>query len=123
MGQRHQLFVIAKIANRYRGLAVFHHQWLYGARALKQCLALLAIFSAPANRLAILQELAAARLRTSNRSDHKPTRSETRIPQTTLESRVFEMSNGEQVEVRPLPEELFTTAKEMLASSAGPPAP
>ena len=33
------------------------------------------------------------------------------------------MSNGEQVEVRPLPEELFTTAKEMLASSAGPPAP
>jgi hypothetical protein len=61
MGQRHQLFVIAKIANRYRGLAVFHHQWLYGARALKQCLALLTIFSAPANRLAILQELAAAR--------------------------------------------------------------
>jgi hypothetical protein len=61
MGQRHQLFVIAKIANRYRGLAVFHHQWLYGARALKQCLALLTIFSSPANRLAILQELAAAR--------------------------------------------------------------
>jgi hypothetical protein len=61
MGQRHQLFVIAKIANQYRGLAVFHHQWLYGARALKQCLALLTIFSAPANRLAILQELAAAR--------------------------------------------------------------
>ena len=60
MGQRHQLFVIAKIANRYRGLAVFHHQWLYGARALKQCLALLTIFSSPANRLAILQELAAA---------------------------------------------------------------
>lgn len=61
MGQRHQLFMIAKIANWYRGLAVFHHQWLYGARALKQCLALLTIFSAPANRLAILQELAAAR--------------------------------------------------------------
>ena len=33
------------------------------------------------------------------------------------------MSNGEQVEVHPLPEELFTTAREMLASSAGPPAP
>jgi hypothetical protein len=61
MGQHHQLFVITKIANRYRGLAIFHHQWLYGAKALKQCLALLTISSAPANRLAILQELAAAR--------------------------------------------------------------
>jgi hypothetical protein len=66
MGQRHQLFVIAKIANRYRGLAVFHHQWLYGYRALRQCLALLTIFSAPANRLAILQELAAARRHSEN---------------------------------------------------------
>jgi hypothetical protein len=36
---------------------------------------------------------------------------------------VLEVSNGEQVEVRPLPEELFTTAMEMLACSAGPPAP
>jgi hypothetical protein len=61
MGQRHQLFVIAKIANRYRGLAVFHHQWLYGAAALKRCLGLLAIFSASPNRLPIQQELAAAR--------------------------------------------------------------
>ena len=61
MGQRHQLFVIAKIGNRYRGLAVFHHQWLYGATALKRCLGILAIFSAPANRLPIQQELTAAR--------------------------------------------------------------
>ena len=61
MGQRHQLFVIAKIANRYRSLAVFHHQWLYGATALKRCLGLLAIFSDSANRLPIQQELTAAR--------------------------------------------------------------
>jgi hypothetical protein len=26
MGQRHQLFVIAKIGNRYRGLAAVHHR-------------------------------------------------------------------------------------------------
>jgi hypothetical protein len=61
MGQRHQLFVIAKIANRYRGLAAFHHQWLYGALALERCLRIITIFSAPANRLPIQQELTAAR--------------------------------------------------------------
>jgi hypothetical protein len=61
MGQRHQLFVIAKIGNRYRGLAVFHHQWLLGEIALERCLRLLTIFSAPANRLPIQQELTAAR--------------------------------------------------------------
>jgi hypothetical protein len=33
------------------------------------------------------------------------------------------VSNGEQVEVHPLPYELYTTAEEMLGSSAGPPAP
>jgi hypothetical protein len=61
MGQRHQLFVIAKIGNRYRGLAVFHHQWLFGGIALERCLRILTIFSAPANRLPIQQELTAAR--------------------------------------------------------------
>lgn len=35
MGQRHQLFVIAKILGRYRGLAAVHHQWLYGSLALE----------------------------------------------------------------------------------------
>jgi hypothetical protein len=61
MAQRHQLFVIAKIANRYRGLAVFHHQWFYGATALDRCLRILTIFSAPENRLPIQQELTAAK--------------------------------------------------------------
>jgi hypothetical protein len=60
MGQPHQLFVIAKTANRYRGLAVFQHQWLYGALALERCLRILTIFSAPENRLPIQQELTAA---------------------------------------------------------------
>lgn len=36
MLQRHELFVIAKIGNRYRGLAAIHHQWLYGAAALQR---------------------------------------------------------------------------------------
>jgi hypothetical protein len=53
--------VIAKIGNRYRGLAVFHHQWLLGEIALERCLRILTIFSAPANRLPIQQELTAAK--------------------------------------------------------------
>jgi hypothetical protein len=61
MGQRHQLFVIAKVGNRYRRLSALHHQYLYRASALKRCLEILDIFSAPANPLPIQQELTAAR--------------------------------------------------------------
>jgi hypothetical protein len=57
MGQRHQLFVIAKIGARYRGLAAIHHQWLYGATALKVCRRLLHIFQSPENRVALEHEL------------------------------------------------------------------
>lgn len=60
MGQRHQLFVIAKINNRYRCLAAIHHQWLYGHTALRRCLGTLEIFQAVANRLPLQQELIAA---------------------------------------------------------------
>ncbi|KAF2237020.1 hypothetical protein EV356DRAFT_512294 [Viridothelium virens] len=57
MGQRHQLFVIARIAGRYRGLAAVHHQWLYGQGALKACLSLLKIFKEPLNRRVLYHEL------------------------------------------------------------------
>ncbi|KAJ8071293.1 hypothetical protein OCU04_001629 [Sclerotinia nivalis] len=57
MGQRHQLFIIAKINGRYRGLAAVHHQWLYGATALKICLNILKILQSPANRIALSHEL------------------------------------------------------------------
>jgi hypothetical protein len=57
MGQRHQLIIIAKIGNRYRGLATTHHQWLYGATALKVCFRLIHIFQADVNRLALQHEL------------------------------------------------------------------
>ena len=60
MGQRHQLFVIAKINGRYRTLCAIHHQWLYGHTALRRCLGTLKIFSDPANRIQIGQELVAA---------------------------------------------------------------
>ncbi|KAL8705557.1 MAG: hypothetical protein Q9201_001335 [Fulgogasparrea decipioides] len=60
MGQRHQLFVIAKINGRYRQLCVIHHQWLYGHTALRRCLDTLKTFQHPANRLSIQQELIAA---------------------------------------------------------------
>lgn len=60
MGQGHQLFVIAKIGNRYRKLSVFHYQSFCGAKSLQLCLEILTVFSAPVNPLAIRQELTAA---------------------------------------------------------------
>ena len=60
MGQRHQLFVIARVNGRYRTLCVIHHQWLYGQTALKRCLGTLRIFADPANRIPLQQELIAA---------------------------------------------------------------
>ena len=57
MGQRHQLFVVASIAGRYRGLAAVHHQWLYGRGPLKACLRLLHIFSEPLNNRLLRHEL------------------------------------------------------------------
>ena len=61
MGQRHQLFVIAKVFRRYRTLAALHNQWLYGERPLERCLRLLAILQTKSNRIPITQELRAAR--------------------------------------------------------------
>jgi hypothetical protein len=49
-------------------------------------------------------------LRTSNHPHHKPTRSETRTDRQFLNFECLRCSNGEQVEVHPLPKELFTTA-------------
>lgn len=57
MGQRHQLFVIARIGKYYRPLAAIHHQWLYGMSALRSCRRLLRIFSDPSNRNALKHEL------------------------------------------------------------------
>jgi len=60
MGQRHQLFVVAKINGRYRCLCAIHHQWLYGHTALRRCLDVLNIFGDATNRMPIEQELVAA---------------------------------------------------------------
>ena len=60
MGQRHQLFVIAKINGRYRNLCAIHHQWLYGHTALRRCLDILNIFGNAANRTPLSEELVAA---------------------------------------------------------------
>ena len=57
MGQRHQLFVIAKVGGKYRCLSAIHHQWLYGFTALRRCKELLLIFQAADNRTPIQQEL------------------------------------------------------------------
>ena len=60
MGARHQMFVIAKILQRYRTLAVVHHQFLSGGGPLKRCLRLLQIFQSESNRTPIQQELRTA---------------------------------------------------------------
>jgi len=57
MGQRHQLFVIAKIKARYRTLAVVHHQWLLGYTAVRQCRNVLRILHAESNRHRLRQDL------------------------------------------------------------------
>ncbi|KAL8650121.1 MAG: hypothetical protein Q9210_004004 [Variospora velana] len=60
MGQRHQLFVIARINGRYRQLCAIHHQWLYGHTALKRCLDTLKIFENATNWMPLQQELTIA---------------------------------------------------------------
>ena len=60
MGQRHQLFVIARIGSKYRSLAVVHHQWLYGHTALRRCRDILDLFTNPINHIALRTELAIA---------------------------------------------------------------
>lgn len=57
MGQRHQLFVIARVNGRYRCLGAILHQWLYGHTALRRCLAILKIFQDAKNRVALSEEL------------------------------------------------------------------
>ncbi|KAL8796540.1 MAG: hypothetical protein Q9195_001214 [Heterodermia aff. obscurata] len=63
MGQRHQLFIIAKIDGRYRGLAALHNQRLNGLSAVARCCRTLQVFQAAENRIPIQQELLAARSR------------------------------------------------------------
>ena len=57
MGQRHQLFVIARIAARYRCLAAVHHQSLFGSQILRRCRDLIDIFRDLRNRVALVEEL------------------------------------------------------------------
>lgn len=57
MAQRHQVFVIARVGEHYRSLAVVHHEDLYDCLALSACLRLIKIFSDPANRLPLSLEL------------------------------------------------------------------
>ena len=66
MGQRHQLFVIARVWKRYRTLAAVHRQWLYKMGAIERCLRLIHTFEAEPNQIPIKQELRAAR----NKDDH-----------------------------------------------------
>jgi hypothetical protein len=44
MGQRHQLFAVAKINGKYRTIAVTHHQWMYGFDVVTRCLYMLDLF-------------------------------------------------------------------------------
>ena len=73
MGQRHQLYLVAKIARRYRPLAALHNQWLYSASAVARCSRLLQVFQAPENRIPVQQELLAAQSRNEAFWDRKLT--------------------------------------------------
>lgn len=61
MGQRHQLFVIAKIGKGHRCLAAMHHQWLYGKLAVDVAARLVLIFQCPANHRQLGFELIEAK--------------------------------------------------------------
>ncbi|KAI4101025.1 MAG: hypothetical protein LQ339_005253 [Xanthoria mediterranea] len=60
MGQRHQLFVVARVRDRYRTLAVVHRQWLFEMGPIERCLRLIHIFEADPNQIPIKQEIRAA---------------------------------------------------------------
>ncbi|KAF7186706.1 hypothetical protein HII31_11938 [Pseudocercospora fuligena] len=55
MGQRHQLFIIAKIGSRYRVLGAVHNQWLYAQFAVRRCRHILELLQT--NAAAVRQEL------------------------------------------------------------------
>ncbi|KZV86037.1 hypothetical protein EXIGLDRAFT_753008 [Exidia glandulosa HHB12029] len=57
MGQRHQLFVIARIHGRYRCVAAFHSQWLYGGQTITAAARLLRAFENPFNARNIAAEI------------------------------------------------------------------
>jgi hypothetical protein len=69
MGQRHPLFIIAKVGSRYRVLAALHHQWLYGLTAVQQCLQVITFLQADRNQAHIRCELQQAALRWSGDND------------------------------------------------------
>ncbi|EJD35718.1 hypothetical protein AURDEDRAFT_117321 [Auricularia subglabra TFB-10046 SS5] len=60
MGQRHQVFVIARIGGRYRCVGAFHSQWLWGTAAVSACARLLRALANPLNAAAVASELALA---------------------------------------------------------------
>ena len=60
MGQRHQLFAIARVGKHYRCLAAVHCQWLFGEGAVRACLNIIGVFSDPANRIMLKAELGLA---------------------------------------------------------------
>ncbi|KAK7408783.1 hypothetical protein QQX98_009027 [Neonectria punicea] len=95
MGQRHQLFVIARVGNHYRTLAAVHHQWLYGVSALRSCRRLLRIFSDVNNRITLKHELDLA---TGFFKDQGPP-----------PSRPPSYEEAEEVEERPCPFPFITT--------------
>ncbi|KAF2170708.1 hypothetical protein M409DRAFT_51705 [Zasmidium cellare ATCC 36951] len=49
MGQRHQLYVIAKADGRYRTLAALHKQWSYSIGAIARCQLVMQVFRANAS--------------------------------------------------------------------------
>lgn len=64
MGQRHQIYVIARVrckgetTSHRRCIAAYHHQWCYGRTALRSLSRFLRIASQPDNALMIRRDIA-----------------------------------------------------------------
>lgn len=57
MGQHHQIFVIARINDCYRGLAAVHLEAFFGRGLPSECESLIAIFKSPSTVSALFSEL------------------------------------------------------------------
>ncbi|KAF8318308.1 uncharacterized protein EI90DRAFT_113459 [Cantharellus anzutake] len=57
MGQRHQLYVVARIGGAYRRIVGLHHQWYYGKAALEGAVRFMKACQHPFNIHSILSEL------------------------------------------------------------------
>jgi len=88
MGQRHQLFLIARIHGHYRVLAGFHCQWLYGGFALQAAVRVLKALRNPFNARAIASEISTIPVRSFDIFSDKDTLASDRVTTDNKPARI-----------------------------------